>query len=215
MPGTFITFEGIEGSGKTTQIRLLAKALEQKKLPIVLTREPGGTEIGDRIRTVLLNPDFHAMHPMTELFLYAAARCQHIHQVIRPALDAGKIVLCDRYADATTAYQGFGRAIDLGWLRQLHQLATGNLNPDLTLLLDCPVASGLKRAVAREAKQTGVAEDRFEQEKKTFHEKVRQGYLHIAKEEPKRVHIIDADGGIQEIHERILKVVALSLRGMK
>ena len=205
MSGFFITFEGIEGSGKTTQIRLLADYLAQQGKKVVLTREPGGTAIGDKIRTVLLNPDFKSMTSMTELFLYAAARCQHVEEFIRPALERGAVVLCDRYADATTAYQGFGRGIDRKLLATLHQLATRNLWPHLTFVLDCPVETGLQRALSREAKRKGPAADRFEKEERDLHERVRQGYLQLAQEEPKRVKIVEASDPPDQIHKVIIK----------
>lgn len=208
MSGKFVTFEGIEGSGKTTQIRILEDYLRVRGFATLLTREPGGTAIGEKIRQVLLNAEFKEMQPLTELLLYAAARCQHVEEVIRPALAAGKIVLCDRYADATTAYQGEARQIDKKFLKEIHQLATGNLKPDLTLLLDCPVEIGLKRIQERESEIPGQTNlDRFEKEKKDFHERVRQGYLKIAQEEPQRVKVIDTLADVQTIHEKIVEEV--------
>jgi dTMP kinase len=208
LKGFFITFEGVEGSGKSTQIRLLDELLRSKGRQTVLTREPGGTSIGDRIREILLSPNSSQMHSTTELLLYEAARCQHIHEVIGPALESGKIVLCDRYADATTAYQGAAREIDMTTVETLHRIATDNLIPDLTILLDCPVEVGLKHAVRRneELNLTGN-EDRFEREKVEFHERVRQGYLDIAKKEPNRVKVLDATGSIEEVHEEIIKIM--------
>jgi dTMP kinase len=208
LKGIFITFEGVEGSGKSTQIRLLDEFLRSKDRQTVLTRESGGTSIGDRIREILLSPKSSKMHSTTELLLYEAARCQHIHEVIGPALESDKIILCDRYADATTAYQGAAREIDMNTVETLHGIATENLNPDLTILLDCPVEVGLKHAVRRneELNLTG-SEDRFEREKLDFHERVRQGYLDIAKREPNRVKVIDATGSIEEVHKRVLAVI--------
>lgn len=216
MRGFFITFEGIEGSGKTTQIRLLNDYLLSKGFKVVLTREPGGTEIGDRIREILLSPKSLRMHPTTELLLYEAARCQHIHEVIGPAIDLCNVVLCDRYADATTAYQGAARAIEMSTVETLHRIATENLNPDLTILLDCPVDKGLKHAVRRneELKLSG-SEDRFEREKREFHERVRQGYLDVAKREPDRVKVIDATDSIENVHKKVVKVVNEVLRKKK
>lgn len=204
MMGKFITFEGIEGSGKSTQIRILADALKLRGKTVVTTREPGGTPIGEKIRQVLLNAEFKNMEPMTELLLYAAGRCQHVNEIIRPALEAGKIVLCDRYADATGAYQGAARRIDPKWLKILHQLAAGDLQPDRTLLLDCPVETGLQRIENRQAEIPGLG-DRLEQEKIEFHKRVRQGYLKIAKGQPQRVKVMDALGEVHAIHEKILE----------
>ncbi len=208
MAGTFITFEGIEGCGKSTQISLLAEYLARKGNEVVLTREPGGTQIGERIRSVLLDASHDGMAPIAELLLYAAARCQHIAEVIRPALDAGKVVLCDRYADATTAYQGAARRIDAATLAEVHRIATGGLMPELTILLDCAPSEGLSRAHARIAAGGQAAhEDRFEREAMAFHERVRQGYLAIAKSEPGRVKVIDASASIEEIQMRIADAV--------
>lgn len=208
MAGKFITFEGIEGCGKTTQIRILNDYLSLRGHTTVLTREPGGTAIGEKIRLVLLNAAFKEMLPLTELLLYAAARCQHVHEVILPALKEGKIVLCDRYADATEAYQGGARGIDRSFLKTIHNVATGNLKPDLTILLDCPVEIGLKRTQERESEFKGQTNlDRFEKEKMDFHENVRKAYLQIAKAEPQRVKIIDALGDIEAVHEKIVEEV--------
>lgn len=208
MLGKFITFEGIEGCGKTTQIRILNDFLKLRGYMTLLTREPGGTAIGEKIRQVLLNADFKEMKSMTELLLYAAARCQHVHQIILPAIQEGKIVLCDRYADATTAYQGGARGIDKNFLKNIHQVATNGLKPDLTILLDCPVEIGLQRIRERESEIPGQTNlDRFEKEKIDFHEKVREAYLRIAKEEPGRVKIISALDDIQTIHDKITQEV--------
>ncbi len=206
--GIFITFEGIEGCGKTTQVRLLGDYLRSKGLPTVLTREPGGTAIGDAIRRILLTPASAHIDPVTELFLYEAARCQHVREVIRPSLEAGKVVLCDRYADATTAYQGAARAIGRETVDILHRIATGDLHPDLTVLLDCPVEWGLKHAVRRNRELALEGnEDRFEREERAFHEHVRQGYLDIAAKEPQRVKVIDGSRSIEEIHKDVVRIV--------
>ena len=212
MLGMFITFEGIEGSGKSTQIRLLEGYVRGKGLPVVLTREPGGTTIGDEIRRVLLTPSSAHMDPIAELLLYEAARSQHIVEVIRPALAEGKVVLCDRYADATTAYQGAARDIDMDVVMALHRIATGNLFPDLTVLIDCPVEWGLNHAVRRNRElDLAGSEDRFEREAHEFHERVRAGYLAIAKREPDRVKIVDGTRSIEDVHEDVLKIVEASL----
>lgn len=208
MKGTFITFEGIEGCGKTTQIKLLAEALRCDGRDIVLTREPGGTTIGERIRSVLLDSAHRQMAPIAELLLYASARNQHVEEVIIPSLEAGKTVLCDRYADATTAYQGAARNIDPGVLKAVHDVATEGLWPSLTVLLDLPASEGLGRAMDRNLRDAEASrEDRFEREALDFHERVRAGYLAIAKEEPKRFAVIDASGKVDEVQKRIRKAV--------
>ncbi|NJD92370.1 MAG: dTMP kinase [Geobacter sp.] len=206
--GCFITFEGIEGCGKSTQIRKLASLLEEQGKKVTLTREPGGCGIADQIRAILLDSANSAMVPLTELLLYAAARAQHISEVIKPALAKGDIVLCDRFIDATIAYQGHGRRLDLELINSLNILAAGDCRPDLTLLLDCPVATGLERALARiEAlgafASSTAREERFERESLEFHERVRSGYLSLAASEPERFCVIDASGTVDEIFAAI------------
>lgn len=202
----FITFEGIEGSGKTTQIRLLADRLGKAGKTVVATREPGGCPIADTIRQILLSPANGALVPRAELLLYAAARAQHVDEIIVPALKEGKLVLCDRFIDATLAYQGHGRHLDLSLIDRLNQLATGGLNPDLTLLLDMPAEKGLRRARQRNEDQNLENEDRFEQESLAFHRRVREGYLFLA-EDQKRFRRIDAEGTAEEVAARIAAVV--------
>ena len=204
MKGLFITFEGIEGCGKTTQIELFADHLRKEGKEVLLTREPGGTAIGDEIRKILLKPEHTKMSPKAELLLYAAARAQHVAEKIRPATQQGTIVLSDRYADASTAYQGGARKLSLDLLKSLHQLATDNLMPNITFLLDLPANVGLGRARSRN-EATGH-EDRFENEELAFHEIVRAGYLNIARAEPKRVIVINASHGVDEIHSEIIRV---------
>lgn len=199
----FITFEGGEGSGKTTQIQKLATALTARGMQVLATREPGGTETGKEIRRILLDEKNGHLAPLTELMLYAADRAQHVAETIRPALSQGKIVLCDRFTDATVAYQGHGRGLDLKLIQTLNELATQGLKPDLTFLLDLPVAVGLKRAKAR-LEATGKSEGRFEAEAEAFHEKIRQAYLDLAKAEPQRFMVIEADRGVEELHRQIL-----------
>ncbi len=200
----FITFEGIEGSGKTTQVDLLKKALQKKGYSVLITREPGGTVIGDQIRDVLLKRQNKKLVPLAELLLYEASRAQHVQEKIQPALKKGKIVLSDRYSDATTVYQGVARALSTKLTNQLNRIATQNIKPHLTLVLDCPVHMGLKRVHQR---VSSSQLDRIEQEKISFHQKVRQGYLRLAKKEPHRVKVIDAEGPAAQIHKEILKQV--------
>jgi dTMP kinase len=196
----FITFEGIEGSGKTTQQRLVAEHLRAIGKPVVVTKEPGGTPLADRIRAILLD-SANVIDPIAEVFLFAASRRQHTTEVIEPALARGEIVLCDRYADSTLAYQGFGRLIDLDRLRALNEWATDALVPDVTLLFDLPEEVGLNRANSRNANAT-QDEGRFEAEDLRFHRRVREGYLAMAVAEPERFKVIDADGTIDEVFAR-------------
>ena len=189
----FITLEGIEGSGKTTQIDRLAKFLEDSGRECVKTRQPGGTVIGENIRSILLDPQNHTMEPMTELLLYLADRAQHINEMIRPALAAGKIVICDRYFDATVVYQGFARGLSVELLLELHRILFDNLKPDVTLLLDLSPRLGLERAWQQlNSGQSVGHESRFENEALAFHEKVRAGYLELARRESQRFRVIDA-----------------------
>lgn len=199
----FITFEGPEGSGKSTQIQRVAAWYRGLGRECIVTKEPGGTPIGDRVRAILLDSAAAGMDPMTELLLYAASRRQHVVEVIRPAVERGVVVFCDRYTDATLAYQGYGRGLDLGRLQTLNQWATDGLAPDVTLLYDIDEATGLDRAHARNAEMT-VDEGRFEAEDLRFHRRVREGYLALEKAEPKRFAIIDAHGTIDEVYTRSL-----------
>jgi len=210
---SFITFEGVEGCGKTTQIRLLADALKQAGKKILLTREPGGCPISDKIRAILLDAQSSEMTPKAELLLYAAARAQHIDEVIRPALKNGVIVLCDRFTDATVAYQGFGRGLDQELIRDLNETATADCKPDLTILIDCPVETGLERAIARieagtAADSSHLREERFERESIEFHQKVRSGYQHIATAAAERVILIDGRGTVEAIAAKIFSAVS-------
>jgi dTMP kinase len=203
----FITFEGVEGSGKTTQIQRLKKYLSQKGIPCKVTREPGGCPIGEKVRKILLNPDHREMVPMSELLLYEAARAQHVKEVIEPFLKKGGIILCDRFSDATFAYQGYGRKIDLEWIERLNHLSSQGIKPDVTFLLDCPSDVGLKRALQRNRTLKQEKEERFEKEKIQFHRRVRKGYLNIAKKEPHRVKVIDTRQGEERVFEKIRKIV--------
>ena len=210
--GFFITFEGIEGCGKSTQVRLLSALLKEGGTPCVVTREPGGTQIGAKIREILLNPDNTAMAPEAELLLYAADRAQHMREVIKPALDSGKIVVCDRFTDATMAYQGVGRGLDVALINELNRIASLGITPDLPLLLDCPAEIGIERALDRNSKNGHAKDDRFEREAMAFHQKVRDGYVGIAKAEPDRVKVVDAARDIQSMHGEIRGIVDAFLR---
>jgi len=212
--GFFVTFEGVEGSGKTTQIKHLERFLLQKGWRCTVTREPGGSPLGDRIRRILLSSDTRELTALGELFLYEAARAEHVAQVIRPALRGGGVVLCDRFCDATVAYQGYARRLDLATVKHLNRLASEGTSPDLTLLLDCPVEVGLGRASRRiKAKSPSAREDRFERESLHFHQRVREGYLRIAREDPDRIRVIDASQGELEVHRLICGIVEPRLRG--
>ncbi|HEX9161401.1 MAG TPA: dTMP kinase [Thermoanaerobaculia bacterium] len=201
----FITFEGIEGSGKSTQLQRVASFLRDRGRTVVATKEPGGTAIADRIRAILLDSK-NVIDPLAEVLLFAASRRQHTVEVIRPASERGEIVLCDRYADSTLAYQGFGRLINLDQLRTLNRWATGDLDPDLTLLFDLAEQIGLSRAVRR---NSTAAEDegRFEAEDLRFHRRVREGYLALAAAEPSRFAVVDANGSIDDVFERTLEAL--------
>ena len=197
----FITLEGIEGSGKSTQLRKLAEQIPNA----LATKEPGGTPTADRIRAILLDTRA-TIDPVAELFLFAASRRQHVMEVIRPALAAGRVVLCDRFTDATLAYQGFGRRLDLDRLRWLNDWATDSLRPVLTLIFDLPEEVGLQRARSRNS-SAPVDEGRFEQEDLRFHRRVREGYLTLAASEPDRYAVIDAAGTPDEVLERTLDIL--------
>jgi len=208
MKGKFITLEGIEGSGKSTQIVLLANYLKSLGVPTVLTREPGGTLIGDQVRKILLDPANTALDPKTELLLYAASRAQHLKEVIVPHLESPGVVLCDRFADATLAYQGYGRRLDIELIRMLDRIVCSGLRPDVTILLDIEAAAGVARARGRNSVQGLEKEARFENEAIAFHERVRQGYLSLARQEPERIRIIEASRSIDEIQSEIQKIVS-------
>ena len=194
----FITFEGGEGVGKSTQCQILARRLEDKlKKNVVLTREPGGTEFGEALREILLNPNVPPMHEMSELLLMFAARAEHLARVIKPALANGNIVICDRFTDASFAYQGGGRGMDPQQIAQLEQLVQGQFTPDLTFLLDLEPETGLRRAAARSE------QDRFEQEKIQFFQRVRAAYLHRAQSQAKRFRVVDATADIETISAEV------------
>ena len=203
----FITFEGIEGSGKTTQIQYLVDYFGSLARSCVITREPGGTAIGNKIRSILLDPDSKGMDPTAELLLYMADRAQHIEGLIKPALAEGKIVLCDRYFDATVVYQGYARGLGSDFIKKLHATILANLKPDVTILLDLPPEIGLKRAWKQlNNGRRSDEESRFEEEKLEFHQQVRAGYLELAEQEPERFHIIDAEQDENNVQKQIISV---------
>jgi dTMP kinase len=212
----FITFEGMEGCGKTTQVERLAKTLASRGIPVIRTFEPGGTPCGDKIRRILLDRANRDLDPMAELCLYEADRAQHVAQVIRPALERGIWVICDRFFDATVVYQGMARGQDLELIRALNSKVTGGIRPDLTVLLDCPVGQGLKRAFQRNRSlgtRGEASQDRFEREAAAFHEAVRRGYLELARLEPDRFVIIDASPGPDEVESIVLQALGPLLPG--
>src|SRR5437868_10604314 len=203
MAGAFITFEGIDGCGKSTQLRILASELRVRRVEVVTTREPGGTSLGKKLRAALLDVD-EQVDPLAELFVFAADRAQHVRQHLLPALAANKVVLSDRYADATVAYQGAGRGFDRALIQELVQLATGGLKPDLTLLFDLSVPESAVRTRKRvQNKRT----DRLDKEDAEFHTRVRNAYLEIAKREPERFRVIDARGSVNETHQVVLNII--------
>jgi len=201
-----ISFEGIEGCGKTTQLELAAQFLRSLNIPVLTTEEPGGTPLGKRIRNLLLNRGSFDICAEAEILLFLAARAQHVREVLRPALERGEWVLCDRFSDATMVYQGFVRGIEKTWIRKLDDFTTSSLKPALTFLFDLPAETGLRRALQR---MTGIPEnareDRFEQEGLTFHEKIREGYLSLARQEPERFRILTAVEDIASIHREVCR----------
>lgn len=216
--GLFITFEGLDGSGKTTQIKRLSAWLQHRGLESIVTRQPGGTATGDRIRAILLDSRSTGLASMTEMALMFADRAQAIAEVIQPALEDGKIVVCDRFTDSTEAYQGGGRQLGSEIVLELHRVICGNLKPDVTILLLPSLSASLARARrrnTREEAQTGKDENRFELEKDAFHRRVWEKYHEIAKREPDRVVLIEGDLNIDEIHERIVEALSEKLLLLK
>lgn len=230
----FITFEGVEGCGKSTQAALLKGHLEASGRKVVAVREPGGTLLGEKIRSILVSSEGAGMSPLTELFLYEACRAELVQKVIRPALDAGVDVICDRFCDSTLAYQGWGRGLDISAIKRLNSIATGGLVPSVTFLLDCPPEVGLSRALKRmcgdgsgsgfgngtgdgsgsgsgsgfgDGTGDGSGEDRFEKEALSFHSNVRRGFLELAALEPDRIRVIDSNRDISLIHNEICDIV--------
>ena len=218
--GKFITFEGLDGSGKSTQLDKLARSLRTHGHAVTATREPGGTTTGEKIREVLLHTATSGLSSFTEMALMFASRAQHIHEIILPALAEGRIVLCDRFTDSTEAYQGGGRKLGSKPVRQMHEIICGNLQPDLTILLDNEVAFSVERARRRNRKhKSGKSEkgsekdeNRFEQESRAFFGRVRHAYLAIAAREPQRVHLVNARGTPSETHAVIMELVRKKLK---
>ena len=204
MPGTFITFEGIDGSGKSTQLRLVSNVLKDHGCDLLVTREPGGTTIGLRLRAALLDAQ-EEVDPLTELLVFAADRAQHVRRVLRPALEEGQVVISDRYADATVAYQGAGRGFDPALVTEIVRLATEGLVPDLTLLFDVPVGESTNRTSRRSNARSKP--DRLDIEHSDFHERVREAYLRIAAAEPQRVKVVDTSGPVEVTHERVKSIL--------
>lgn len=207
--GTFITLEGVEGSGKTTQVERLADRLRYAGRTVVTTREPGGTPISDRIRAVVLDQQNNEIHPHTEALLMCAARAQLVHEVIRPALGRGEVVLCDRYSDSTFAYQGYARGQDLATLRAINQFATGGLVPHVTILLDLPAEVGLQRRFS--AGGAAAPTNRMDRLDLDFHHKVAAGYHALAQAEPDRWRLVDAQGSVDDVAAAVWETVAAFL----
>jgi dTMP kinase len=203
----FITFEGIEGCGKSTQAKRLVNRLRELTVPLVFTLEPGGTNVGQKIRRILLDSRNQHLSPLTELLLYAADRAQHVEEVIKPALEQEKWVLCDRFFDATTVYQGYARGLDMKLIVTLNEKASPGIRPDITFLIDCAVEIGLERALKRNRIQFQEGQDRFEREKKDFHEAVREGYLTVAMEDRERFVVVDGTLKEDELEELIFRHV--------
>ncbi|MCL5290886.1 MAG: dTMP kinase [Bacillota bacterium] len=197
----FIVFEGVDGSGKSTQLSLINKYLTEKNIPTYSTREPGGTPVGEKIRELLLDPNFSEIQGRTEALLYAAARAQLVAQVIRPQLEQGTVVLCDRYIDSTLAYQGYGRGMEIDFLAGINRLGTGGLAPRLTILLDLPPEEGLTRS------RKDRPADRLEKESPEFYRRVRSGYLELAGQNPQNYLVLDARLPVEELHRHIIQAV--------
>ncbi len=196
--GLFITFEGADGCGKTTQLKLLKDYLENKGYDVLLTREPGGKGLGEKVREILLNYDGE-VSDRCESFLFLADRAQNIDIIVKPAIDEGKIVLCDRHTDSTAAYQGYGRGLDLDEIHMLNNLATGNKKPDLTLVFDVDIETSMNRV--------GSEKDRMESSGAEFFNRVRNGYLELAKQEPERIKVVNSTKSIEEVYKDVIKII--------
>src|SRR5256712_6704536 len=216
--GKFITFEGLDGCGKSTQAEKLAAVLREQGFQVLVTREPGGTVTGEKIRQLLLDTSTAGLSPFAELALMFASRAQHIEEVIQPALAQGQVVLCDRFTDSTEAYQGGGRKLGSEPVLALHRILCGDLKPELTILMDSDVAASVERARRRNRSQAGKNgrgrndENRFEQESRAFFGRVRLKYLEIAAREPQRVQVVDARGSADDTHRKILEIVSRKLK---
>jgi len=202
MRGCFFTFEGIDGCGKSTQLSRVAERLRAGGINVLTTREPGGTPVSERIREILISPDNKQMRPQTELLLYLAARAQHVREVIKPAVDRGEIVLCDRFEQATFAYQGYGRGLDLSLLRDVNKFAADGIMPDITFIFDIPVQLSQERLSA-----IGKGKDRMESEGAQFFERVRQGYMDAAAADPYGIKLLDGSMGIEELTQEVLGLI--------
>jgi dTMP kinase len=211
MSGLFITMEGIDGCGKSTQIQMLAAALKQRGLQPLVTREPGGTPLGEAVRAILTSDLSLNIAATTELFLIVGARAQHVAELIGPAIEAGKIVICDRYVDSTVAFQGAGRGLDPGLIGRMNELATGGLRPDLTLVFD--LDPGLARA-RRESAPVGGLLGAFDEANESFHDRVRAAYSQLAAENPDRISVVDASGQVHQTHAHVMKQVDPLLKGL-
>jgi dTMP kinase len=204
-----ITFEGIEGSGKSTQIKLVAEYFVKKNVPIIVTQEPSGTDIGRKIGSILFNSEHYYMCAETEMFLFCAARAQHVREKIMPALEQNKVVLCDRFSDATYAYQGAGRGLDHEFIKLINDYSALHLKPGLTLLFDLPVEIGLQRATDRNNRLKEPSSiDRFERENIDFHRRIREGYLNILRNDPQRFRLIDANQDVNAIQEEVRRHIS-------
>ena len=203
----FITFEGIEGCGKTTQARRLVAHLKSTGIDALLTLEPGGTTLGRKIRGILLDASNEHLPALAELFLYEADRSIHVTSVIKPALEAGQWVVCDRFFDATTVYQGYARGLDVKMIQSLNEEAAQEMTPDMTLLIDCPVEVGIERAIRRNKREQQEGQDRFEREQMAFHHRVKEGYLHMARKEPERFVVVDGTSSEDELEALIFSAV--------
>lgn len=201
-----ITFEGIEGSGKSTQMKLAARYLTERNIPLLITREPTGTDIGRKIGDILFNRAHYHMCAETEVFLFCAARAQHVREIIMPAINQNKVILCDRFSDATYAYQGAARGLNTEFIKLINDYSSMSIKPALTLLFDLPVETGLSRATARDnSLPDSSASDRFEKESLNFHNKVREGYLDMLKNEPSRFRLIDAARDVDTIRQEVIR----------
>ncbi|MCS1408188.1 MAG: Thymidylate kinase [Verrucomicrobia subdivision 3 bacterium] len=208
MSGRFVTFEGTDKAGKRTQIRILAETLQRRGHQVITVREPGGTLLGERVRNVLMSPDLSGlMTPQAEVFLFSACRSELVRSVIRPALESGKVVLCERFFDSTLAYQGYGRGLDLEWLREIIDYSIDGVIPDLTLLLQVSVSTSYERRARLTSMDSAFRQDIFEQSGESFFSRVEQGFKELAKEEPNRIQVIDGHGSIKEVAQRILETL--------